>query len=77
MVGLGRFELPTSPLSGARSNQLSYKPKNPSPAADRVGPYPLALSKLNRVSFPSEIDLESTVCDEGLDYRPYIQRHVS
>jgi hypothetical protein len=25
-VGLGRFELPTSPLSGVRSNQLSYRP---------------------------------------------------
>lgn len=27
VVGRGRFELPTSPLSGARSNQLSYRPK--------------------------------------------------
>ena len=27
MVGLGRFELPTSSLSGTRSNQLSYKPE--------------------------------------------------
>ena len=26
MVGLGRIELPTSPLSGVRSNQLSYRP---------------------------------------------------
>ena len=26
LVGLGRVELPTSPLSGARSNQLSYRP---------------------------------------------------
>ncbi|SCA56626.1 conserved hypothetical protein [Candidatus Terasakiella magnetica] len=29
MVGLGRFELPTSRLSGVRSNQLSYRPKKP------------------------------------------------
>ncbi len=29
MVGLGRFELPTSPLSGVRSNQLSYRPERP------------------------------------------------
>ena len=29
MVGLGRFELPTSPLSGVRSNQLSYRPGRP------------------------------------------------
>ena len=27
VVGLGRLELPTSRLSSARSNQLSYKPK--------------------------------------------------
>ena len=26
LVGLGRFELPTSPLSGVRSDQLSYRP---------------------------------------------------
>ncbi len=26
MVGLGRLELPTSPLSGVRSSQLSYRP---------------------------------------------------
>ena len=29
VVGLGRFELPTSPLSGVRSNQLSYRPDGP------------------------------------------------
>jgi hypothetical protein len=28
VVGLGRFELPTSPLSGVRSNQLSYRPRS-------------------------------------------------
>ncbi len=28
LVGLGRFELPTSRLSSARSNQLSYRPKS-------------------------------------------------
>ncbi len=27
-MGPGRFELPTSPLSGVRSNQLSYEPGN-------------------------------------------------
>ena len=27
MVGLGRIELPTSRLSGVRSNHLSYRPK--------------------------------------------------
>ena len=33
MVGLGRVELPTSPLSGVRSNQLSYRPS----VANHVG----------------------------------------
>ena len=28
MVGLGGFEPPTSPLSGVRSNQLSYRPNS-------------------------------------------------
>ena len=28
MVGLGGLEPPTSPLSGARSNHLSYRPLN-------------------------------------------------
>src|SRR5579872_2745088 len=32
LVGLGRLELPTSRLSSARSNQLSYKPE-PLPSA--------------------------------------------
>ena len=27
VVGLGGFEPPTSPLSGVRSNQLSYRPE--------------------------------------------------
>ena len=33
VVGLGRLELPTSRLSSARSNQLSYKPDEASSAA--------------------------------------------
>ena len=31
VVGLGRFELPTSPLSGVRSNRLSYRPAQAHP----------------------------------------------
>ncbi len=34
-MGRGRFELPTSPLSGARSHQLSYRPV---PITSRSGP---------------------------------------
>ena len=33
VVGLGRFELPTSRLSGGRSNQLSYRPNSREPRA--------------------------------------------
>ena len=53
MVGLGRLELPTSRLSSARSNQLSYKPltrgasKGAQPA--RAGCVALALKPLARV----------------------------
>ena len=41
LVGPGRFELPTSPLSGVRSNQLSYGPDHvhqtrPSASLDRT-----------------------------------------
>ena len=39
VVGLGRFELPTSPLSGVRSNQLSYRPK----LVTQAGRYPAGL----------------------------------
>jgi hypothetical protein len=35
VVGLGRFELPTSPLSGVRSNQLSYRPGGGAGGAER------------------------------------------
>ena len=33
-MGLGRVELPTSPLSGVRSNQLSYKPIERAPSSE-------------------------------------------
>ncbi len=45
LVGLGRVELPTSHLSGARSNQLSYRPEGSSQAPDRGTT--LGLSKPN------------------------------
>ena len=37
MVGLGRVELPTSPLSGVRSNQLSYRPSLLAKLVELVG----------------------------------------
>ena len=51
VVGLGRLELPTSRLSSARSNQLSYKPKNPLVTRDlewseaTYGPRPAGLHR--------------------------------
>ena len=37
MVGLGRLERPTSPLSGVRSNHLSYRPESVAPMGTRAG----------------------------------------
>jgi hypothetical protein len=42
MVGLGRVELPTSPLSGVRSSQLSYRPIFRHPLVELVGIEPAA-----------------------------------
>ena len=51
VVGLGRFELPTSRLSSARSNQLSYKPlTREAPAEhDRQAPMSRTAQPLARV----------------------------
>ena len=37
LVGLGGLEPPTSPLSGVRSNQLSYRPEASTDAVVRIG----------------------------------------
>ena len=42
LVGLGRLELPTSPLSGVRSNHLSYRPVAFQPLVELVGIEPAA-----------------------------------
>jgi hypothetical protein len=54
LVGLGRFELPTSPLSGVRSNQLSYRPNRLSRVnqAIRVGAYGKLKSSIKEVIQP-------------------------
>ena len=46
-VGPGRFELPTSRLSGVRSHQLSYEPKNRATREHKILKNNRALSKLN------------------------------
>ena len=47
-MGLGRLELPTSRLSSARSNQLSYKPKAKSSANTAIIPKGLSRSAFAR-----------------------------
>ena len=44
MVGLGRVELPTSPLSGVRSSQLSYRPSSPAETRNASAPCSLLLT---------------------------------
>ena len=62
MVGLGRFELPTSPLSGVRSNQLSYRPglASLSPAIlddpDHSEPFALDPSSCIRKGFEDKVE---------------------
>jgi hypothetical protein len=46
VVGLGRVELPTSPLSGVRSNQLSYRPALRAPPPMYAGGSPKSHSVL-------------------------------
>jgi hypothetical protein len=66
VVGLGRVELPTSPLSGVRSSQLSYRPswdRAPRSRRSQGSPgHPDVRSKLNRnvpVASAESIDLGS------------------
>ncbi len=52
-MGLGRVELPTSPLSGVRSNQLSYRPVLETGGAgrDRTGDLLNANQALSQLSY--------------------------
>ena len=50
VVGLGRVELPTSPLSGVRSNQLSYRPVFERPHCKEPGSSYQPYSVLKKVS---------------------------
>ena len=56
MVGLGRLELPTSRLSGVRSNHLSYRPepRDEPLVRERTGPGCTRRSPLG----PARADME-------------------
>jgi hypothetical protein len=55
VVGLGRLELPTSPLSGVRSSHLSYRPnfvvKTGGAGRDRTGDLLNANQALSQLSY--------------------------
>ena len=83
MVGLGRLELPTSRLSSARSNQLSYKPDAVRPAPPHEPPQRQATPPRGRP--PHDIKERETLDGApgqasriaGLvDTRPLIQRNA-
>jgi hypothetical protein len=60
MVGLGGLEPPTSPLSGARSNHLSYRPKDLRSGGadrDRTGDPLLAKQVLSQLSYSPRWDV--------------------
>ena len=57
LVGLGRIELPTSPLSGVRSSHLSYRPSVNTGGAgrDRTGDLLNANQALSQLSYSPKI----------------------
>src|SRR5580693_5340472 len=61
MVGLGRFELPTSPLSGVRSNQLSYRPA-----------LLLLCAGLRVIGFEDQVNMLASYA--GDDHRAFLER---
>src|SRR3954464_564377 len=67
VVGLGRFELPTSRLSGVRSNQLSYRPVS---LLCRFRPQKRATLPFTRVRFVLTVNRLEGPCSFGglLDY---------
>ena len=50
MVGLGRLERPTSPLSGVRSNHLSYRPSHPAKPDQTLSSHMLTNSHADKKS---------------------------
>jgi hypothetical protein len=65
MVGLGGLELPTSPLSGVRSNHLSYRPNGVGIAA-RIASCSLSIHDFLQVSCVGARQM-SAICSKGGD----------
>src|SRR5258708_38245857 len=81
LVGLGRLELPTSRLSSARSNQLSYKPltlflKGSGPACAQPAKLPAASHKRSpwRVFVREERETKTA---KSRQWRPTIWRSLA
>ena len=74
LVGLGRIELPTSPLSGVRSSQLSYRPEAYTGGAgrDRTGDLLNANQALSQLSYSPKNQSRPVECRDTGD-QP--QRH--
>ena len=58
MVGLGRVELPTSRLSGVRSNQLSYRPLVSSALSSAVNDANFNAKKSHTSLLPSVVTVD-------------------
>jgi hypothetical protein len=76
LVGLGRIELPTSPLSGVRSSHLSYRPGPPATPGgagrDRTGDLLNANQALSQLSYSPfcEKSIEASWTPEDHEPRP-------
>ena len=73
MVGLGRLERPTSPLSGVRSNHLSYRPRAPRESGSRAtaqtpgGPEVLSEKRNEDGDHPARRGLTDPMCSKRSD----------
>ena len=84
LVGLGRLELPTSPLSGVRSNHLSYRPVaihiTGGAGRDRTGDLLNANQALSQLSYsplnPTEARSREPDDSTGSRIRSYFPRPI-
>ena len=74
MVGLGGFEPPTSPLSGVRSNQLSYRPLGS--FHTKRFKWALKLNKLLLISFKEVIQPQVPLRLPCYDFTPVMNHTV-